>query len=330
MQTADSACSATAYLTGIKANYQTIGVNAKVRLDDCKASLDKKNQASSIMQWAQRAGKATGIVTTTRVTHASPAGCYARTPNRSWECDADMEANGCSDIAKQLLREDPGRGFNVIYGGGRKKFLPEKVKGQRKDGLNLIDEWLMAKNSPNADYVANRQELLAMNHSKIEHVLGLFASSHLDYHLDAGDDQPTLKELTISAINVMKKNPRGFVLFVEGGRIDHAHHSTKTRYALDETIEFSDAIHAAMVVTDEKETLMVVTADHAHTMSISGYSQRGKDILGLNSQISDVEKMPYTTISYANGPNGGAKRQKMSASDLSESSLGSSIIDVII
>lgn len=319
MQTADSACSATAYLTGIKANYQTIGVNAKVHLNDCQASLEKKNHASSIMQWAQRAGKATGIVTTTRVTHASPAGTYARTANRNWECDADMSATECSDIAKQLIREDPGRGFNVIYGGGRKKFLPTKAKGQRKDGLNLIDEWLMAKDSPNADYVGNRQELLALNHSKIEHVLGLFASSHLDYHLNAGDDQPTLKELTISAINVMKKNPRGFVLFVEGGRIDHGHHSTKARYALDETIEFSDAIHAATLETNEDETLMVVTADHAHTMTISGYSQRGRDILGLNSKVSDVDKMPYMTISYANGPSGGGKRQKVAAIDTSES-----------
>lgn len=73
-QTADSACSATAYLTGIKANYATIGVNSKVKFNDCQASLQNKNQVSSLMQWAQKAGKSTGIVTTTRITHASPAG----------------------------------------------------------------------------------------------------------------------------------------------------------------------------------------------------------------------------------------------------------------
>jgi alkaline phosphatase len=73
-QTADSACSATAFLTGVKGNYATIGVNAKVRHNDCKASLDEENRVSSILNWAQKAGKATGIVTNTRITHATPAG----------------------------------------------------------------------------------------------------------------------------------------------------------------------------------------------------------------------------------------------------------------
>lgn len=180
-QTADSACSATAYLTGVKANYATLGVNPQVRFSDCKASLDEKNHVSSIMRWAQKAGKSTGIVTTTRITHASPAGAYANSANRDWESDADMKdflgASNCSDIAKQLIRGETGRNLNVIYGGGRKKFISEKIiteedgqKGQRSDGLDLIDEWLTTKNSPEAHYIHNRQGLIGLNNSDVEHV----------------------------------------------------------------------------------------------------------------------------------------------------------------
>lgn len=140
----------------------------------------------------------------------------------------------------------------------------------------------------------------------------------MQYHLNAGPADPTLKELTISAIEVVKKNPNGFVLFVEGGRIDHAHHDNLARHALEETVEFSEAIHAAMDITDERDTLMVVTADHAHTMTMSGYSQRGKDILGLNSELSDIDEMPYMTLSYANGPSGGKTRYKMKEDEMSK------------
>lgn len=326
-QTADSACSATAYLTGVKANYATLGVNPKVKYNDCEASLDEQNHVSSIMTWAQKAGKATGIVTTTRVTHASPSGTFAHSANRDWESDTNMmkfpNTSECSDIAKQLIRNEPGSNFNVIYGGGRKKFVSERIideegkRGERSDGLDLIDEWLTTKDSP-AHFVHNRRGLLTMNHSNVEHVLGLFESDHLKYQLNAGADQPTLKEMTISAIEVMKKNPNGFVLFVEGGRIDHAHHQNMAKHALEETVQFAEAIQAAMDITDEKDTLMVVTADHAHTMTLSGYSHRGKNILGMNSELSDVDKMPYMTLSYANGPSGGKPRHQMDEKEMGE------------
>lgn len=312
----------------MKANYATIGVNPKVRHNDCKASLDHQNHASSIMEWAQKAGKATGVVTTTRITHASPAGTYAKVANRDWESDTDMVETpgsaGCMDIAQQLIRAEPGQSFNVIYGGGRKKFISEKIideegqRGQRSDGLDLIDEWITNKNSPHARYIHNSEGLRGMNHSDVEHVLGLFEPDHLQYHLNAGHDQPSLKELTISAIEVMKKNPNGFVLFVEGGRIDHAHHENLARHALEETVEFSEAIRAATEITDELDTLMVVTADHAHTMTMSGYSNRGTDILGLNSELSDVDGMPYMTLSYANGPSGSKQRYKIKEDETSE------------
>lgn len=121
----DSACTATAYLCGVKTNKGAIGVSSKVSLSDCPASVPEDARPTSIMQWAQWAGKATGIVTTTRVTHASPAGSYAHVAHRDWESDGDMKrlAQGktnitqCEDIARQLITRDPGQNFKVCKQG---------------------------------------------------------------------------------------------------------------------------------------------------------------------------------------------------------------------
>lgn len=326
-QTADSACSATAYLTGVKANYATIGVSAKVKLNDCQASLQKENRLTSIMEWAQDAGKSTGIVTTTRVTHASPSGNYAKIANRDWESDFDMknfpDTKECPDIAKQLISEKPGKDINVIFGGGRAKFLSENIiendaRGQRMDGRDLIDEWLSLRKSPNTHYVSNRTELLSLDYSKIDHILGLFANSHMEYNLKNNKDEPSLTQMTTAAIEILKKNGKGFVLFVEGGRIDHAHHENMAQLALDETVEFDKAIKTARSLTDEKDTLIVVTADHSHTMSLSGYSNRGKDILGFNTEISDMDSMPYLTLSYANGPSAENRKRQVNEEEMSK------------
>lgn len=115
--------------------------------------------------------------------------------------------------------------------------------------------------------------------------------------------------MTKSAIEILKKNQNGFVLFVEGGRIDHGHHMNMARHALEETDQFALAIEAAMELTDEKDTLIVVTADHSHTMTLSGYSRRGEDVLGLNSEKSDIDSSHYMTLSYANGPSAKNKKE---------------------
>lgn len=266
------------------------------------------------MSWAQDAKKATGIVTTTRVTHASPAGSYSHVANRDYECDADMlqfpNIEDCMghDIATQLIRNKPGRNFNVIYGGGRKKFISKNiiddkgVRGERLDNLDLIDEWLEKKRSP--AYISDRKSLLSMNHSATENVLGLFAASHLDYHLEENQQEPSLAEMTKSAIEILSKNKNGFVLFVEGGKIDLAHHFNLARHALEETEEFAEAVKTATEMTDEEDTLIVVTADHSHTFTLSGYSTRGEDILGKNTEKFD-NNGEYLTVNYANGPSGG-------------------------
>lgn len=315
-QVADSACSATAYLCGVKANYATIGVTAAVKYNNCTTGNDPKNHVHSIMSWAQAAGKATGIVTTTRVTHASPAGTYAHVSNREHECDADILAqnadpNDCQDIASQLVRNNPGKNLKVILGGGRRKFTPNTEKdpsgkpGQRMDGVNLISEWYYSKPLGSARYVTNKQGLMGINFNETEYLMGLFNYDHMKYHMDSNPkEDPTLSDLTYAAIKTLEKNKAGFVLFVEGGKIDLAHHETKARKSLDETVQLSEAVQLATQYTNSEDTLILVTADHAHTMSMAGYSKRGHDILGVSGSSHDKGKSPYTTLSYANGPGG--------------------------
>ncbi|XP_025413941.1 membrane-bound alkaline phosphatase-like [Sipha flava] len=315
-QVPDSACTSTAYLCGVKTNKGAIGVSSKVSLFDCPASVSEDARTTSIMQWAQWTGKATGIVTTTRVTHASPAGAYAHVAHRDWESDSDMQRIGrgktnvtqCEDIARQLITRDPGQNFKVILGGGRSKFLfkeSDNSTGERLDE-NLIDVWKNNKLNrfpgQTTKYVTNREELMNVNASKVDYLLGLFHDSHMDYRLKAdANKQPTLQEMTKKAVEVLQKEPNGFVLFVEGGLIDKAHHETWAKIALDETVEFSKAVAAAAEMTDEDDTLIVVTSDHAHTMTMAGYPVRGENILGSPRTLADDNKA-YTTLSYANGP----------------------------
>lgn len=200
--------------------------------------------------------------------------------------------------------------FKVILGGGRREFLPntmtdeEGSRGRRYDGRNLISEWLTEKDSRGVthEYVWNRQQLMEVSEELPEYLLGLFEPSHLQYHMEANHTtEPTLAELTEVAIKSLSRNKEGFFLFVEGGRIDHAHHENLAHLALDETIELSAAVEKARELLSEQDSLIVVTADHAHVMSISGYTQRGGDILGPSDALGD-DGIPYMTLSYGNGP----------------------------
>ncbi|XP_055682613.1 membrane-bound alkaline phosphatase-like [Lutzomyia longipalpis] len=315
-QVPDSACTATAYLMGVKNNYGTIGVNAKVPRSDCLAGQDETTFTTSLAELAQKLGKSTGLVTTTRVTHASPSGLYAHIAERDWENDARITRAGCNaneidDIAKQLVHGDVGKKFNVIMGGGRREFRDSSIRdeedslGQRADGRDLVQEWLDDGSKENKEYVWNREQLLSLNSTTTDHVLGLFESSHLLYHLETiakekEETEPTLAEMTQKALEILSRNENGFFLFVEGGRIDMAHHDLYARTSLDETVEFHKAIKLAREMFSEEDTLIVVSADHSHAVSMTGYPDRKHDIFGYVGNATDNK--PYFTLSYANGP----------------------------
>ncbi|MEN9596562.1 MAG: hypothetical protein RL236_996, partial [Pseudomonadota bacterium] len=151
----------------------------------------------------------------------------------------------------------------------------------------------------------------AIDPKNTDHLLGLFDIDHMEYEADRSKDtngEPSLTQMTKKSIDILSKNKKGYVLMVEAGRIDHAHHAGNAYRALTDTVELSNAVKYALDNTNPKETLIIVTADHSHTFTIAGYPVRGNPILGLVKAPGkdvfdkDVNGMPYTTLGYANGP----------------------------
>ena len=332
-QVPDSAGTITALTTGEKTRIGVLGINGTVARDDCDAAL--QNTLPTLAELAEQAGMGTGVVSTARITHATPAGAYAHTPNRNWESSAttpdDAQALGCQDIASQLVAMPFGDGIDVIFGGGRREFMPTEMsdpeypnkQGARDDGRNLIDEWLAADNNRryawNGDTIA---QWLAAPQPLSGQLMGLFEPSHMQYEADRARDpgkEPSLRDMTALAVKQLSAKKEGYFLLVEAGRIDHAHHFSNAFRALGDTVALSEAVQWAVDNVDLSETLILVTADHSHTMTISGYPRRGNPILGTvemepGKPMLDATGKPYTTLSYANGP--GYRKQRRDLSDV--------------
>ncbi|XP_042605189.1 intestinal-type alkaline phosphatase-like [Cyprinus carpio] len=311
-QVADSASTATAYHCGVKANAKTVGLSAKAVAYACNTTFG--NEVFSVLHRAKAQGKSVGIVTTTRVQHASPAAAYAHSVSRSWYSDADLPSDarrqGCTDIATQLVTNTD---IDVILGGGRMYMTPKGTpdpeypssssrKGDRKDKKNLIDVWLNARKGRNAQYVWNKEQLNAVNVKTTDRLMGLFEPKDMRFEVFRNRTRdPSIVDMTEKAIQILRKNPKGFFLFVEGGRIDHGHHDGVAKLALTETIMFDRAIQRASELTSELDTLTVVTADHSHVFTFGGNTPRGNPIFGLAPKKAE-DSLPYTSILYANGP----------------------------
>ena len=332
-QVPDSAGTITAITTGEKTRIGVLGVNGSVERDDCAAALT--NTLPTLAELAEQKGMSTGIVSTARITHATPAGAYAHSPNRNWESSAstpdEAEALGCKDIALQLVEMSHGDGLDVILGGGRREFLPIEADdpeypsrpGLRDDSRNLIDEWLAADSKRQFTWRGDEfAQWLASDEPVDGQLMGLFEPSHMKYEADRQRDpgkEPSLQDMTALAVKQLAANDQGYFLLVEAGRIDHAHHFSNAYRALTDTVALSDAVQWAVENVDLADTLIVVTADHSHTMTISGYPRRGNPILGTvetepGKPILDATGVPYTTLSYANGP--GYKKQRPNLSKI--------------
>ena len=323
-QVGESAGTATAMMTGQKTNAGFLGVSSSAERKNCASS--SGNHLPSVLELAESRGKSTGFVTTTKVTHATPASTYAHVPERDWENDRDLteeaRQNGCTDIAAQLIEFPYGNGVEVALGGGRIKFLPNDIEDPegadnrkgRQDARNLTQEWL--QKYPNSAYVWNQQQFDSIDPVSTDHLLGLFQSEHMQYEADRAEDtggEPSLAQMTRLAIEILSRNSKGYFLLVEGGRIDHGHHDNNAYRALTDGIAFADAVAVADEMTDLNDTLIIVTADHSHTFNFSGYPERGNPILGKvassdsegnpggNLKLMDDEK-PFTTVGYYVGP----------------------------
>ncbi|KAM9316573.1 alkaline phosphatase-like [Gastrophryne carolinensis] len=308
-QVPDSAGTGTAYLCGVKANSGTLGVSAAAQFGNCTSA--DGNEVKSILHRAKQAGKSVGIVTTTRVQHASPGAAYAHIANRDWYSDNEMSQamtdKGCKDIAYQLVKNTD---INVILGGGRAymsaKGTPDpeyptssSSQALRRDGLNLTDMWLSQRQR--AKYVWNKQQFDAVNEADTDYLIGLFEPKDMKYELsrDPASD-PSLAEMTEKAIKILSKNPNGFFLFVED-KIDHGHHDSNAKNSLTEAVEFDKAILRSGMMTSDTDTLTVVTADHSHVFTFGGYTDRGNSIFGKAPRIG-TDLKPFTSLLYGNGP----------------------------
>jgi alkaline phosphatase len=326
-QVHDSAGTMTAIMSGAKTRAGVIGLDASVPLGDAAASA--AGHLPTLLEQAEDRGLATGVISTARITHATPAAAYAHVPHRAWENDTMLpeaaRAIDLPDIARQLVEWPHGDGLDVILGGGRQQFTPRAARdpeypdvlGKRGDGRNLIQEWRNAE--PTRRYVWDRAAFEAIDPAQTTQLLGLFEPDHMRFEHDRSQDaagEPSLAELTRKAIAILARNRDGYVLLVEGGRIDHAHHMGNAHRALVDTIAFAAAVRVAMQDTDPDDTLILVTADHGHVMTLGGYPTRGNPILGKviandrntgakRTQFEkDLSGRPYTTVGYYNG--GGA------------------------
>ncbi len=314
-QVPDSAGTATAMLSGVKTSMSVIGVDEGATYDDCVSAA--AHSVPTLLEHAERAGLASGVVTTTRITHATPAAAFAHISNRNWESAAP---DGCADIGRQLIEFDAGDGIDVVLGGGRSYLLPESgadperaaTPGRRLDGRDLIAEW--QTRYPQGRYVWNLAQFDRVGAAATRKLLGLFEPDHMQFEADRDtgpEGEPSLAGMVEKAIRILQRDGDGYFLLVEGGRIDHAHHVANAYRALHDTVAFSDAVRRARELTGTGDTLIVVTADHGHVMEIAGYPRRGNPILGKvvdfraandTDYAPDAAGRPYTTLVYGNGP----------------------------
>ena len=312
-QVPDSAGTASAMMTGIKTRAGVISVGPDAPRRDCAG--EKGNALTTIGELAERQGKSTGVVTNTRITHATPASVYAHSSERDFESDGYMtpaERVACTDIARQLLAFDEGDGLDVMFGGGYGEFVGKEFGGTRYSATeNLITDWVSGDGR--RVFIDSKDQLGSLRPE--QQVLGLFAKSHIGYRLNKEPDssEPTLAAMTTTAIDLLANDNDGYFLMVEGGRIDHGHHIGRAGVALREAQAFSETIAATLAKVDLEETLILVTADHSHVFTIAGYPTRGNPILGLVTGNDDHgapaagpkvarDGQPYSTVSYANGP----------------------------
>lgn len=225
----DSAAAASAWSTGRKhVNYM---IN---RFPDGR-------ELTTILDVAKSQGRATGLVTTTRITHATPAAFVAKVASR------DME----DEIAAQYLAFRP----DVLLGGGARHFAPDR----RRDGRDLLAEFAGAGYS----VVRTAEQLERTNGSRL---LGLFSNDHLPFEIDrdAEGTAPRLSAMARAALDVLSDAQRGFVLQVEAGRIDHSNHKNDAAATLHELLEADRTLAVLLAYVDaHDDTLLIMASDHA-------------------------------------------------------------------
>jgi len=274
----DSAPAASAYATGVRTSngFLSVGPQAKVLsvLTPPPEDLQYRPLAT-VLEGAKLLGKATGIAVTCRVTHATPAAFMAHLPRRDDE----------QDLMIQVVHQN----VDVVLGGGRELLLPTSAGGKRTDGRDLT-KVLKARGYQTPQ---TRQELAKISGGK---VFGLFAPGHLAPEIDRpqlGPDEPTLEEMTRKAIELLKADPDGFFLMIEGSQIDWACHANDPAYLVHEMLMFDRAVGAAAeFARQDGQTLLIVVSDHATGgLSIGNTGPLSKGNLTVETVVEPLRRM---------------------------------------
>jgi alkaline phosphatase len=252
----ESAAAATQIATGVKATRGSISMGA-----------DGKTPLPTILEMAQKARMATGLVTTASITDATPAAFAAHVAQRRDEVS----------VAAQEI----ALGVDVLLGGGKQSFLPEAEGGARKDGRNLVAE------ARRAGYtiLGSVGDLREASGGKL---LGLFNGRDMGLEIDrartAGPGEPSLAEMAVKALGVLGRAPHGFFLMIESGGIDHAAHLNDTAAAVREVLAFDEAVGVALEFQGRNpDTLLLVTADHeTGGMALIGNSKDSQGYVGID------------------------------------------------
>lgn len=330
--TPDSAGTMTSMMSGRMCNSGVIGYMPDTERGDFNADGDTL-KPWTVAELAKQAGMKVGVVSTARITHATPAACYSHVSDRNFENDIALQALPGDGAYNTRL----GEGLDILMGGGRRHFVPAGVtdeeggSGSRNDGRDLRMEFMAA----GYEYVWEQSGFDALSASDLP-VLGLFERSHMEWEYDRPTDtggEPSIEEMTSKSIELLQQatagSDQGYFLMVESGRIDHAHHATNAFRALNDTDAFDRAIEAAVNAVDLRDTLIVVTADHSHVFTIAGYPMRPVDELpydlpegtvmdpgyldaphsnildvayAFGEASTDANGAPYTVLGYTNGP----------------------------
>ena len=319
-QTPDSAPTAGAMNTGVKQRFNLINLGEDAIFEDCATV--EGNELTTLAEIVAPMGKSVGIVTTARLTHATPAAVYAKTASRDWE---DSVPEGCTaqtDIATQLLDAMEAGTVDLAMGGGAQHFNVEANGGNRAAGDDLVER----ATGLGAQVVTDTEGFQALTLDGETPVLGLFEDSHMQYESER-TDEPSLAEMTAAAIEYLSKNEEGYYLEIEAGRVDHANHGTNAFRTVTDGRAFAEAVAMADEMTDDADTLLIVTADHEHAIAFNGYCGRGSNILGLcydvdNAGIEHLDEpvlgddgKPYTIIGYLNGPGSILRPEEEAAGD---------------
>ncbi len=288
----DSAAAATAIATG-------------ERVANGAVSLSADGQPlTTILEIAKRDSRATGLVTTTRLTHATPA-CFAGHVD-----DRDAE----DEIAEQML----AAGVDVMLGGGLGHWIPGGApasdyagfdgESKRKDKTDLVRRARQA----GYGFVTNKDELAAAGTTG--KLLGIFANSHLPYALDRQPDDganvPSLVEMTEAALEILSKNKNGFFLMIEGGRIDHAEHTNDAASMIADMMEFDESVGAAMSFAKKNgRTAVFITADHVTggpSLSARYSDEAGATIYPKESNLKKIARQDasfeYILTAFSKNP----------------------------